>query len=604
MADIFEIVGRVSIEGLSKAENDLNNFSNAGEKTSSKLSKFGSVLGGIGKTLAVVGTTAVTGAVALGKSVVGAYGQYEQLVGGVETLFKDSSSKLIEYADNAYKTAGLSANDYMSTVTSFSASLIQSLNGDTEKAVTYADMAITDMSDNANKMGTSMEMIQNAYQGFAKQNYTMLDNLKLGYGGTKTEMERLLADAQKISGVKYEIGNFSDMVEAIHVIQNEMGITGTTALEAEHTIQGSINSLKGAFSNLLVGFGDANADMDLLCQNVVNSFTNVFNNISPIIKNIANALPNALKSVIPTLGELIPTLLETITDLATEIINGLVQMLPQIIPLIVDMLLKVAETLIQNAPLIIDAVILLVTEVLNSLSEMLPTLIPIIVDAVLMIVDTLINNIDLLIEAGGKLIVGLTNGLIRAIPQLVAKIPQITGSLANALLKGIPQLITVGGQMLQGLFKGFLDPEAIWKAVKKLFNGIVGGIKSLFEIRSPSKVTAELGKYMAQGLGVGIDEDDSAEKAIQHKVETISNVDNMIGDNPLQRYQVDFNTQFNSLNDGFNNLMNLLGQYLPVIIENMNRDIVLDSGLLVGSTIKDIDKQLGIRSNARVRGNV
>ena len=196
-------------------------------------------------------TMAAAGLVAITKSAIANYAEYEQLVGGVDTLFKDSSKKVQEYANNAYKTAGISANEYMETVTSFSASLLQSLGGDTDKAASVADMAITDMSDNANKMGTDIGRIQDTYQGFAKQNYTMLDNLKLGYGGTKTEMERLLKDATAISGVKYDISNLNDVYQAIHVIQGELDITGTTAKEASTTIQGSISSMKSAWTNLI-----------------------------------------------------------------------------------------------------------------------------------------------------------------------------------------------------------------------------------------------------------------------------------------------------------------------------------------------------------------
>lgn len=208
------------------------------DKSKERFSKLGSVLKGVGVAMGAVVTAAAATAVKLGKEVVNAYADYEQLVGGVDTLFKGSSQKLQSYASNAYKTAGLSANDYMETVTGFSASLIQSLGGDTDKSVKYADMAITDMADNANKMGTDMSLIQNAYQGFAKQNYTMLDNLKLGYGGTKEEMQRLLSDAEKISGVKYDISSYADVVDAIHVMQESMDIAGTTAKEAEGTISG------------------------------------------------------------------------------------------------------------------------------------------------------------------------------------------------------------------------------------------------------------------------------------------------------------------------------------------------------------------------------
>lgn len=254
------------------------------DKSKERFSKLGSVLKGVGVAMGAVVTAAAATAVKLGKEVVNAYADYEQLVGGVDTLFKGSSQKLQSYASNAYKTAGLSANDYMDTVTGFSASLIQSLGGDTDKSVKYADMAITDMADNANKMGTDMSLIQNAYQGFAKQNYTMLDNLKLGYGGTKEEMQRLLSDAEKISGVKYDISSYADVVDAIHVMQESMDIAGTTAKEAEGTISGSVNALKSSVTNLVVGFGDANADLDVLCENVVTAFQTVLENISPIVE--------------------------------------------------------------------------------------------------------------------------------------------------------------------------------------------------------------------------------------------------------------------------------------------------------------------------------
>lgn len=232
------------------------------DKSKERFSKLGSVLKGVGVAMGAVVTAAAATAVKLGKEVVNAYADYEQLVGGVDTLFKGSSQKLQSYASNAYKTAGLSANDYMETVTGFSASLIQSLGGDTDKSVKYADMAITDMADNANKMGTDMSLIQNAYQGFAKQNYTMLDNLKLGYGGTKEEMQRLLSDAEKISGVKYDISSYADVVDAIHVMQESMDIAGTTTKEAEGTISGSVNALKSSVTNLVVEFTILNTIRD------------------------------------------------------------------------------------------------------------------------------------------------------------------------------------------------------------------------------------------------------------------------------------------------------------------------------------------------------
>ena len=292
--------------------------SSAGESAGGLFNaKFGTMLKGLGKLFGTLG---------IGKMIadtisdsIQAYANYEQLVGGVETLFKESSDMVQAYAKNAYKTAGLSANAYMETVTGFSASLLQSLGGDTEKAAKYADMAITDMSDNANKMGTSMESIQYAYQGFAKQNYTMLDNLKLGYGGTRSEMERLLKDAEKISGVKYDINNLSDVYDAIHVIQTELGITGTTAQEASTTIQGSFNAMKASWDNLLVALADPEADFSAIFGEMVDSASTLLANAIPILGNL--------------LGEMIVKLPEAIEQLA-----------PVLLDAIVRLILKVGET--------------------------------------------------------------------------------------------------------------------------------------------------------------------------------------------------------------------------------------------------------------------
>ena len=288
-----------------ETENRLNDLQNAANQSVVALAKVGSTADKISSgaqkvadATAGMSKAAAAGLAAAGglaAKIVDSYADYEQLVGGVETLFKGNADAVKKYAADAYKTAGLSANEYMETVTSFSASLIQSLGGDTEKAVKYADMAITDMSDNANKMGTDMQSIQNAYQGFAKQNYTMLDNLKLGYGGTREEMQRLLNDAGELSGKVFDISNFSDIVMAINIIQNEMGIAGTTAKEAAGTVSGSVESFKSSVSNLAAGMGDANADIDQLVGNVISSFETMASNIIPILKNIWDHLPGGAK---------------------------------------------------------------------------------------------------------------------------------------------------------------------------------------------------------------------------------------------------------------------------------------------------------------------
>ena len=456
---------------------EVEDAGDSAEKSENKFSKLGGVLKTVGAAMGAVAVAAGAAAVKLGKEVIAAYADYEQLVGGVDTLFKDSSKQLQTYAANAYKTAGLSANDYMETVTGFSASLIQSLGGDTEKAVKYADMAITDMSDNANKMGTDMSSIQNAYQGFAKQNYTMLDNLKLGYGGTKQEMERLLADAEKISGVKYDISSYADVVEAIHVMQESMDIAGTTAKEAEATISGSVNALKSAVSNLIVGFGDADADMELLCNNMVDAFKIVVANITPVIENIVAALPTALDALLTAVGELLPTLLEAVTELFSQVLETLLSLLPQLIPAAVSALMTIVNTLIENLPLLIEAAVQLVSTLVTGIADALPTLIPAAVQAIVTIVQGLVDSLPMLLDAALQLITGLAQGLLDAIPVLIAALPEIINGIITFLLDSIPQIIETGIELLTSLVAAL--PEiitAVVEAIPKIIDGIITAV--------------------------------------------------------------------------------------------------------------------------------
>lgn len=456
---------------------ELDDAGDAADDSEGKFSKLGGTLKTVGVAMGAVVAAAAAAAVSLGKAVVEAYGEYEQLVGGIDTLFGDSSAKMQEYASNAYKTAGMSANDYMSTVTSFSASLIQSLGGDTEATVKYADMAITDMADNANKMGTDIGLIQNAYQGFAKQNYTMLDNLKLGYGGTKEEMERLLADAQAISGIEYDISSYADVVDAIHVIQDSMGVAGATAAEAEHTIEGSMNSMNAAIDNLIVGFGNADADIEQLCTNVVDAFQDVLTNITPIIENIISALPTALNALLEMVGELLPTLLETIVDLFSQVLNTLLTLLPELIPVVIEAVLTIVNTLIENLPLLVEAAIQIVMSLVQGLAQALPTLIPTAVQAVITIVQSLIDSLPMILDAALQLITGLADGLLAAIPVLIAALPEIIMSIISFLLDSIPQIIETGIQLLTSLVAAL--PEiivAIVEAIPQIIDGIINAV--------------------------------------------------------------------------------------------------------------------------------
>ncbi len=527
----------------------------------------------------------------VGKQALDSYANYEQLVGGVETLFKDSANIVEDYANNAYKNAGLSANDYMETVTSFSASLLQSLNNDTAKSAEVADMAITDMSDNANKMGTDMSMIQNAYQGFAKQNYTMLDNLKLGYGGTKSEMERLLADAQKISGIKYDISSFADITQAIHVMQEEMGITGTTAKEAGTTIEGSVNSMKSAWQNLLTDLANGGKNMGSLIENLMTTIfgdgteTNlgVFGNVLPVIQNIVSSFADVIPNIVDKLMEHLPYLLDAASEIIMSLVYGITENIPALMPVISDLFGNILQYIIESLPIIINSGVQIILALVQGIGESLPTLIPALVDAVVLIVETLIDNIDLIIDAGIQLILGLADGLIEALPRLIDKVPEIIEKLFDAFIRNFPKIVEAGGQLIGKLIVGIIGslgtlysrvPEIIHTVVKGISSGyqtiknaglnLVAGIwegisgsldwiknkikgwvgnvtkfiKNLFGIHSPSKLFKdEIGTNLALGIGEGFtdtmtDVQQEMADAIPTKFDTTIN--SKIGNNSYQ----------------------------------------------------------------------
>lgn len=456
---------------------EVDDAGDAADKSKSKFEALSGILKGVGVAMAAVATAAAAAAVKLGKEVVSAYADYEQLVGGVDTLFKESSQELQAYAANAYKTAGMSANEYMETVTSFSASLIQSLGGDTAEAVKYADMAITDMSDNANKMGTDMGLIQNAYQGFAKHNYTMLDNLKLGYGGTQAEMERLLADAQAITGIEYNMDSFADVVSAIHVIQESMGIAGATAAEAEDTIEGSINSFKGALQNMIVGFGDANSDMTKLTNNMVSALKTVIKNITPVIQNIVKVLPTVADALLQAVAELLPTLLESVTDLFEQLLNTIITLMPELIPAVVDGLLAIVDAIIDNLPLFIDVAVQAVVSVANGITKAIPKLLPAVLKAIQQVCKTLIENLPLLLNAVLELIKGLAQGIIDAIPIIIEALPELIQAVIDFLLEAIPQIVETGIQLFTALVAALPTIiEAIVAAIPQIISSVIDAV--------------------------------------------------------------------------------------------------------------------------------
>lgn len=473
------------------------------------LSKLKSGVGAFGKAFAVAGAAGVAAFAGITKAAVDSYAEFEQLKGGVETLFKDSADVLMRYADKAYQTAGLSANDYMETVTSFSASLLQSLGGDTAAAADYADQAVIDMSDNANKMGTSMEMIQNAYQGFAKQNYTMLDNLKLGYGGTKEEMQRLLDDAEKISGIKYDISSFADVTQAIHVIQTELGITGTTALEASSTIQGSANAMKASWQNLLTGMADPTQDFDVLLQNFISSVGTFAGNLLPVIQTAAQGVLQMIQGLLPQLGNMVTQMLpmlvqgisevlSTLYSLYPQIVQSILSILPQLIQAVSQLIVQVANQLPQLMQVIVSALPTVIQSIVSALPTIIPPLINGIVQAIVIlaaalpqIIQPIIDNLPMIITAITGALIGnlpiLIQGAIQLVVALVAALPQIIMALleamggiavqiGNALFKALPGPV-------QNAFKAAFDAiKAIWDKVQPYFAVIWEGIKAVFSV--------------------------------------------------------------------------------------------------------------------------
>lgn len=533
--ELFKLFGTIAVnnseanqgidETTDKAEDaagKVKDLGDEGDRTEGKLgkafSKMGSAAVAVGKTIATGLAVASTAVVAVGKAAISSYADYEQLVGGVETLFDESSATVIANAQNAYKTAGMSANEYMETVTSFSASLLQSLGGDTKAAADKADMAITDMSDNANKMGTSIEMIQNAYNGFAKQNYTMLDNLKLGYGGTKEEMQRLLDDASKLSGIEYDISSYSDIVDAIHIVQNEMGITGTTAKEASETISGSLASAKASWQNLLTGIADGNQDVGGLITQFFDSIVTVADNIVPRIAQVMGTLPQLITDLVPKLltkvSELIDILLPVVVDGAVSLLNAIVQVLPQLVTSILNALPSLISGIEQVFYAIVDAL----PQLMTVICEALPVLIPQLVDAlvnmivylathiaeiiqplidnlpeiIIAIVNALMDNLPALIEGAVQLVIGIVQAIPQIIMALIEALPTVIQSILEGLWNALPLLLEgiisiVGeiGTAIWDILSGFFTAlgewfGGLWESIKTIFAPVVEWFGNLF----------------------------------------------------------------------------------------------------------------------------
>lgn len=515
---------------LVKFTGDTKNLDDATSKAKKGLGGFKGFAKGIGASIAGIAAAATAAATAMlvdiTKQSLKARADLEQNLGGVETLFGKNAEKVVANAKKAYQTAGVSANEYMQGVTSFSASLLQSLGGDTAKAADVADMAFRDMSDNANKFGTDMQAIQNAYQGFAKQNYTMLDNLKLGYGGTKTEMQRLLADATKLTGVKYDISNLSDVYNAIHAVQEKMGVTGTTAKEASQTISGSMNAAKAAWQNFLSG----TIEVKDLVKSFITAAKNIGKELIKIVPDVATGLIGLINGLMPYIPNLIKQLIPVFVKGIIDLTMGLLTMLPEVINILLQGLITI----------------------ISALADALPDLLPAIVDAVVDIIPVIIDNLPLFIEAGIKLIVGIALGIVQATPRLLALIPKLVKSIIKYFINMPNMLFNIAKNTVMqfgnafvtnfnkvynrvkdlpkkiiSAIKTILTPGALknigrnlisglWNGIKAKFDSVVEGVKSLaaklpkavrkvLGIASPSKVMFKLGGYTTEGFINGID---------------------------------------------------------------------------------------------------
>ena len=580
----------------------------------------------------------------IGKQAIEAYSAFEQAKGGIDTLFgngdltieeyaekmgksvdqvrdkynqlTDAQNTMLAYANNAFQTAQMSANDYMQTATSFSASLIESVGGDTRKAADYANRAIIDMSDNASKMGTNMQDIQNAYQGFAKGNYTMLDNLKLGFGGTTEEAKRLIQEASKMTEEQKKVGvtvdansmSFGNLVNAISVMQTHLGIAGTTAKEAAGTIEGSMNMVKASWQNLLTGMSSSEADMNTLIGNLVTSVDafsknimpriaplingmvqtavallpqavnmitsqllplitaqvpNIISGIQQVLQAVIAALPQlmqaltaALPQIVQALLTLLPQLIDAGMQMLTSLIQGITEALPTLIGMLPTIVQQVVSVVLANLPLIIQAGVQLLIALVNGIVEALPQLIQMLPQIVMQITDVLLNNLPLIIEAGIQILIALIEGLTQAIPQLIAMLPGIIIKIVGTLSAHLPEIVSTGLLMMVKLAAGILRGvghvikgagkivielmkalgelpgmvvdigknivKGVWEGISNSIgwlrdkvsgwvSGIMKDIKGFFGIHSPSRVMRdEVGKYLAEGIGVGFEDEMSS----------------------------------------------------------------------------------------------
>ncbi|WNN95219.1 tape measure protein [Microbacterium phage Tinyman4] len=487
---------KISVDGADTASKGLAGVGDAAADADSKSSKLGAGLKGVGTAFLGLATAATAAGGALVLGVTSSYASAEQSVGGIETLFKGSADRMKQYAADAYKTAGLSANEYMEQATSMSASLIQSVGGDTAKAAELANTALVAMSDNANKMGTDLTAIQNAFGGFAKGNFTMLDNLKLGYGGTQEEMQRLLSDAEKLPGAlgqKFDMSNYGDVVTAIQLIQEEMGIAGTTATEASSTISGSIGMLKGSFDNLLVAMGSANneslafLDVGQQAANVVSSLETVIGNITPVIESIGSSmatlgpqLSTMMGSLVGAVATAIPALLDAGVAMISGLITGISSALPQLITALVPGVIGLVNTLSGLLPLLVAAGAEAVVALVSGLASAAPTIVTSLTEAIVGMIQEVVNAAPALLEAGIQLFSGLVEGVMQALPIIIEALPSLIEGIVAFIATGVPMLLDAGLQLFMGIVQAL--PTVIEQIVAVLPGMITSIITALVSL--------------------------------------------------------------------------------------------------------------------------
>lgn len=514
-----------------------------------------------GSKLASVAKIAIGGA-AIGKFLKDSVlegAKLEQSVGGVETLFKNSANKVKQYARDSFKATQLSANQYMETVTGFSASMLQSLGGDTSKAAEMSNRAVIDMADNANKMGTNMQDIQNAYQGFAKQNYTMLDNLKLGYGGTQAEMKRLISDASKMTKEQKDLNltvkdgdmSFANITAAISVMQKHLGIAGTSAKEAKTTLSGSFNMMKASAQDFLAsltgvkdGEGNAVLSMQKSLQNLLTSAGTFLGNLGPVISNMMVAVPKAIYTVLMNGG---PQFTKSAVDMMDNLAKGLPKGMPKLLAKVLPMISKLVASIRQNSGKLVDAGLRLMVALAQGLINSIPVLIRYVPQIVIDICGIINDNMPKILLTGGKIILMLVQGIITNIPNLIANsgkiveaifsvitaagwvnlgssivkflgsglrsLASLPGNIMRNIVSNIKETIDLGAgwrfigrDIVRGIASGIKGSASeIWQALKAICKAAIGNVKKFFGIKSPSKLMAdEVGKYLPSGIGVGV----------------------------------------------------------------------------------------------------